>query len=202
MLTRTRRPHPLPSGWHMPWRNSGMKGVGQIKDSVLGSLYILCFCSPVRGVSQQSVMGRSLSSREMVPTSAFMIPQGVSNCYRHRYFHTKMNLHTHIFMCWCACVRNFLVAFVCVSFEKWILSKKANNLPYFQKVWWSAILIYHMVENSPVSLNFPLLSPVPPDEGLQWVQNSKRLSQVRTGNGVRYWKIRIYKWALWKCPTE
>lgn len=114
MLTRIRRQHPLPSGWHMPWRNSGMKGVGWIKDSVLGSLYILCFCSRVRGVSQQSVMGKSLSSREMVPTSAFMIPQGVSSCYRHRYFHTKMNLHTHIFMCRCACVRNFLVAFVCV----------------------------------------------------------------------------------------
>lgn len=52
-----------------------MKGVGQIKDSVWGSLYILCFRSPVRGVSQQSVMGKSLNSREMLPTSAFMIPR-------------------------------------------------------------------------------------------------------------------------------
>ena len=52
-----------------------MKVVGQIKDSVLGSLYILCFCSPVRGVSQQSMMGKSLNSREMLPTSGFMIPR-------------------------------------------------------------------------------------------------------------------------------
>lgn len=162
MLTRTRRQHPLPSGWHMPWRNSGMKGVGQMKDSVLGSLYILCFCSPVRGVSQQSVMGKSLSSRKWFPLLLLWYLRVSPVATGTDIFIPKW-ICTLTFSCVDVYVfnRNFLVAFVCVSFEKWILSIKANNLPYFQKVWWSAILIYHMVENSPVSLNFPALSPIP-----------------------------------------
>ena len=150
-----------------------MKGVGQIKDSVLGSLYIFCFCSPVRGASQLSLMDRVSALGNNSHCSFYDTLKGLQLLQAWKlYFQTKTNLHM------CVCV------YVC--FNKvgggWCGFYSAEQITHltFEKSLVATVLIYQVVEFASVSW----LSPVSysPHEGLHGVQNPNRLGWVAMGS--------------------